>query len=167
MHQVFLRGLVFGLGLSISLAAAYGVYRVFRGFTLNPTPIESTVPLQSAELDRVEPEFTDLSVEERISKSSVIFVARFEEAEDGRLKAVISEVLKKKDDAAFPFAVGDEYPRASIYPEAGVDYGTGVAVFLVGPDASFTSSVSIHTDRVFGLGDMPLELLRKKCSSGA
>jgi hypothetical protein len=167
MHKVFLKGLVFGLGLSVSLAVAYGVYRVSRGFTLNPTPIESVTPMQSLDLDQVEPQFTDLSVEERISKSSVIFVARFEEAEDGRLKAVISEVLKRKDGVAFPFAVGDEYPRASIYPEAGVDYGTGVAVFLVGPNASYTSSVSIHTDRVFGLGDMPLELLRKKCSSSA
>ena len=167
MHQVFWKGLLFGLGLSVSLAVAYGVYRVASGFTLNPTPVASVTPSQALDIERNEMDFSDLSVEERIARSSVIILARFEDAEDGRRKAVISEVLKKDDGVVFPFGVGDEYHRASIYPKSGVDYGTGVVVFLTGADASFTSSVSVHTDRVFGLGDMPLELLREKCSSGA
>ena len=167
MHQVFWKGLIFGLGLAVASAVAYGAYRFASGFSLRPAAVESVSPSQALQIEQAERDFSDLSIEERIAKSSVIFAARFEGAEDGRLRAVVSEILKKDEGVASPVGVGDEYPRASIYPQEGVDYGTGVVVFLTGSNASFTSSVSVRSDLVFGLGNMPLELLRKKCSSGA
>jgi len=165
VSQVFLKGLVFGLGLVVALSLSYGVYRVSSGFTLNPAPAATPSESQASDLDRTQPDFSDLSIEERIARSSVIFVGRFEDAPDGKQRAIISEVLKRDDGAVFPFSLGDEYHRASIYPEPGVNYGTGVIVFLTGKEASFKASVSVHADRVFGLGDMPLDLFREKCSS--
>ena len=119
VYQVFLKGLVFGLGLVVALSLSYGVYRVLSGFTLNPAPAATPSESQASDLDRTQPDFSDLSIEERIARSSVIFVARFEDAPDGKQRAIISEVLKRDDGAVFPF----------------------------------------------GLGDMPLDLFREKCSS--
>jgi len=167
MFKVFLRGLVFGLGLAVALGASFGIYRIVSSFTLNPTQIEAAEASPEWEPELPERQFSEISVEERIARSSVVFVARLEEASDGKRRALISEILKKDQDVLFPFVVGDEYYRASIYAKPGADYGTGVVVFLTGKNASFQESVSLRTDRVFGLGGMPLDVLRKKCASDA
>lgn len=106
-----------------------------------------------------------MSIEQQIEASSVIALARFEEAPDGEMKAVIEEVLKKTPGTTFRYDVGDEYPQASRYPRDGTDYGDGIVIFFTGSPATMSMLTTISDDRISGLGDIPVQLFKQKCAS--
>ena len=92
-------------------------------------------------------------------------MARFEPTADGRKKAIIRQFLKKAPDTTIYYSVGDEYPVASYYPSEGPMHGDGVIVFFVGSPAEMRMSMSYTGDRIQGLGDIPIELFKKKCET--
>ena len=110
--------------------------------------------------------FYDFPIEKQIEAASVIAIARYEK-EGEKLKCVISEILKHSPNTTFYFKVGDEYPQCSRYPKANESYGDGQLMFFVGSPAEFRYSTSFFGDRLSGLGEMPIELLRGKIQSGA
>ena len=79
------------------------------------------------------------------------------------MKAVIKEFLKKDPEVTFHYEIGDEYPSASFYPKPGTDRGDGLVAFFVGSPAEMRLSMTYSGDQISGLGDLPLELFRKKC----
>ena len=110
--------------------------------------------------------FHEYSIDEKIAASSVIVIAKH--AKEGeKLKCVISEVLKHSPDTAFHYKVGDEYPECSRYPRPNVSYGDGMLMFFTGNPAQHRYSTSIFEDRLSGVGDMPVELLRRKIKGEA
>lgn len=104
--------------------------------------------------------FHDWPLQKRIDAASVVAIARFEKRGD-RLKAVITEVLKKSAQTDFYYKVGDEYVEGGRQIEPNTKYGDGMIVFFVGSPARMKYAMSFHGDRVGGLGDMPLEALRE------
>jgi hypothetical protein len=117
----FVEGLVFGAGFAI----AFLVVQVLAPSLLLPlvsTPRERAISYSAPQhdADRMEgesgPSFHELPVEEQIKRASVIALARFEPANDGRRKAVIAEILKQDPGTTFHYSVGDEYPDGSFYP---------------------------------------------------
>ena len=106
----------------------------------------------------------DLPLEQQIERASVIIVTRFEAATDGRMKAVVAEILKRDPGVRFQYQVGDEYASASYYPREGTDHGDGSVVFFEGAVADMRYSTTFRGDRVGGLGDIPLKLFREKCT---
>ncbi|WP_298209567.1 hypothetical protein [Acidovorax sp.] len=110
------------------------------------------------------PSLHDLPLEKQIERATVIVVTRFEDATDGRKKAVIAEILKHAPGTRFQYAVGDEYPSASYYPRDNVIRGDGTVVFFEGASADMRYSVSVQGERVSGLGDIPMKLFREKCN---
>ncbi len=168
----FTEGLLFGAGFAISFTvvwyvAAYVVYPV----TVGPK-IEKEANKQLSEFNSkiVPPEvrremerpFHEMGPEESIEAASATALAKYEPGPDGRMKAVITEFLKKELDAKVPYDIGDEYPRGSYYPKENVSRGDALLLFFKRSPFPGTSSMAIYHDRIAGLSDMPMELFRKK-----
>lgn len=178
MFKKFTEGLVFGGGFGISFVfiwyiAAYLIYPMFVG-----PHIEKTVTKQLSEIEsqvspsvssrpevfeRLGKQFHELSLEDQIKQASVIAIAKYEKSSDGKMKAIIKEFLKKEPDTTIYYNIGDEYPGSSYFPKENTMYGDGVVIFFTGSPASMKMSMSYSGDRIHSLGDIPIELFKKKC----
>ena len=179
MLKKFIDGLIFGCGFSIAFIVIWFIA------SLVITPIITRNVIQEADKtvaninsdsqeilpknDSVKPsnekQFYEVPLEEQISKSSVIALAKFEKTADGKMKAIIKEFLKKDSNTVIHYAIGDEYLRGSYYPSANSNQGDGLVIFFVGSPASMQLSVSYTGNRITGLADLPIELFRKKCQA--
>lgn len=169
---------MFGSGFAISFVivwyiAAYLVNPLFvetqLGYTGSgqssnaQTTVPSSVSTQNETFgDRALP-FHELELEEQIREASVVALARYEPSTDGKVKAIIREFLKKDPDTIFYYDIGDEYESSSYYPKSNTSYGNGIIIFFTGSPATMRMSMTYSGDRIRGLGDLPVELLRKKC----
>lgn len=181
MFKKFTEGLMFGGGFAISFVvvwyiAAYLIAPMFITSKIEEAAnmhfadpgagsLPSTLPGADTGRETAVP-FHEMSLEDQIKHASVIALAGYEPSADGRMKAVIREFLKKESGAVLYYNVGDEYPSASYYPKANRDYGDGLVIFFVGSPAAMRMSMSYSGDRIRGLGDLPVELLKKKCKAG-
>lgn len=170
MLKKFVDGLVFGAGFAISFVALL----VLAGLLLFPMMVSRQIehfpdirPSSVAAHAQPSIPFHDLGLEDQIKESSVIALARFEPAPDGKMKAVIKEFLKKEPNATIYYNIGDEYPSSSYYPKDDMSHGDGLVIFFVGSPASMRMSMSYSGDRIHGLGDLPVELFRQKCAAPA
>lgn len=168
MPRKFLEGLVFGTGFALAfvviawLAVSLLVPMTFHS-SEPPVAMNSQGLPPAPQAQESVPQFYELPIEEQIKQASVIGLARYEPSPDGKKKAIFREFLKKDQDATIYYAIGDEYPSASFYPKEGTSHGDGVIVFFVGSPASMKMSMTYTGDRIHSLGDIPLELFRKKC----
>jgi hypothetical protein len=185
MLKKFTEGLVFGGGFAISwmalwYIAAYLITPMFSpqieeavnkrlsetGANIQPSNRPSSESFREPAIP-----FHELALEEKIKKSSVIALVEFEASPDGKMKAIIKEFLKKESGVAINYKLGDEYPNSSYYPREENNsgrkdlskYGHGAVIFFTGSPASMKFSTSYLGDRIGGLGDIPVELFRKKC----
>lgn len=104
-------------------------------------------------------------LDQKISGSSVILVTRFQPAE-GRERAVITEILKKRPDIVFHYSVGDEYELLSHATGGGVSFGDGDVAFFAGSPPDLRGSYSYSRGRIAGLGDITLDQLRERVAAG-
>ncbi len=102
--------------------------------------------------------FHSLPLEEKISRSRAILVTKHEKEGD-RLKAVVTEILKRPD-AGFHYAVGDEFGDLSRPVEGDADYGEGDVVFFSGSANDERESMTYRRGRISALSDMSLDVLR-------
>jgi hypothetical protein len=176
MFKRFTDGLIFGAGFAVAFIAIWYV----AAYTLYPMIISSATQVANRELadfgstipsDSPSPQikrepskpFYELSAEELIKNSSVIALATYEKASDGKMKAIIKEFLKKEPDAKIYYNIGDEYPSSSYYPSADRFRGDGVVLFFTGSPTRMGLSTTYTGDRISGLSDIPVKLFRKKC----
>lgn len=172
----FTDGLVFGAGFAI----AYTVIWPIAADVIYPAIISSKLEKvakgipelrseakppesQNRQISPPAPEFHELEIDDQIKQASVIALAKFEPAPDGKKKVIITEFLKKEPGVTIYYDVGDEYASASFYPKGNADYGDGMVVFFTGSPAQMRMSMTYSGDRIRGLGDLPVELFRKKC----
>ena len=178
MFKRFTEGLVFGGGFGISFVliwyiAAYLIYPMFVGphiqksISKQLSEIEPQVSSSGSNrpevLGKLGEQFHELSLEEQIQLASFIAIAKYEKSPDGKMKAIMAEFLKKQPGTTIYYDLGDEYPGASYYPKENTMYGDGVVIFFTGSPATMKMSMSYSGDRIHGLGDIPIELLKKKC----
>lgn len=150
---VWILAVVILLNLIVSLFAALFPPAIMKRLTsLSPE-------LQSSD-ERSYEGFHDWPVEKQIAAATVIAVGQSKE-ENGRLKCIISEILKQAPNTVFYYKVGDEYRQASHDVKPGTDYGDGQIMFFTGSPATFRYSASFSHGRARGLGDMPLEKLKE------
>jgi len=178
MLKKFIDGLGFGAGFAISFSviwyiSAYLIYpnlietQIEGGFKTpsnvsveaNPSDIVTSMP-RSFESGK---QFHELPLDEQINESTVIAIAKYEASQDGRMKAVIKEFLKKKEGVKIYYDVGDEHPSSSFYPEEDTSHGDGVVIFFTGSPATMKMSMTFEGDRIRSLGDIPLKLFKEKC----
>lgn len=180
MLKKFGEGLAFGAGFAISFVpiwyiAAYLIFPLFfpsqteREPSGIPSEIGTTnrlpsTPNTEATLEPAVP-FHELQIEDKIKQSSVIALAKYEPGPDGRMRAIIKEYLKKAPNVTIQYTIGDEFQSASYYPSEKTNRGDGVVIFFVGSPATMRMSMSFSGDRILSLGDMPIELFKKKCGA--
>lgn len=178
MFKKFTEGLVFGSGFGISFVViwyvvAYLIYPILleskaeqaisKHLSNNEIDNQPYNSHDSKEIQKLDDNFDKLGVEDKILKSSVIALVKFEPTTGGKTKAIIKEFLKKESNAVFYYNVGDEYSNLSYVPEKGTKYGDGEIIFFTGSPAMMKEAYSYMGDRIYGLGDMPIELFKKKC----
>ena len=170
----FTEGLVFGGGFAISFITIWYIAAYFVTPLFVSNQIKTIHNYQQSEtsntdnksltmLSETKP-FHELELNEQIKQSSVIALAQYEKSADGKHKAIIKEFLKKTPGTEIYYEVGDEYEGSSYYPRENSDYGDGSVIFFVGSPAQMRLSMSYSGDRIRGLGDLPIKLLRKKCN---
>lgn len=109
--------------------------------------------------------FYQLSVDEKIEMASAIAIGKFQDAEEGLQKAVISEFLKKDPDLEIYYDIGDELPFMSSYQIKSFDKsGLNFIVFFTGNPPIMKSGMTYEGERIRGLNDIPIKLLREKCN---
>ena len=106
-----------------------------------------------------ESDFDALPPEKKIERSSVILVTQFKR-DGGRMKSVITEILKKRPDTRFYYSVGDEFAEGGGYI-AGTEKYDGDVVFLTGNPARMRYATTYSNDRTGGFGDLTLPRLRQ------
>lgn len=176
MLKKFTEGLVFGGGFGVSFlalwyVAAYLITPIFveapieqlANRQLSDPKTQSSVSRSPETFHDSGPPFHELKIEEQIKKSSVIALAKYEPSPDGKMKAIIKEFLKKEPGVTLYYNIGDEYASANYYPKDKTDYGDGLIIFFVGSPATMQMSMTYSGDRIRSLGDIPLELFKKKC----
>lgn len=177
MLNKFKEGLVFGGGFAISFIgiwymAAYFITPFFVDSQIDNinemqrslSSSSSNTPAQILTTSQPQKQFHELSSEEKIQTASVILLAKYEPSQDGKVKAVISQFLKKDDNVSFHYNIGDELVSSSYYPRENISYGDGLVVFFAGSPPSQKMSMSYEGDRIRSLGDMPMELFKSKCN---
>jgi hypothetical protein len=172
----FIDGLLFGSGF----AMAFSIIWYVSGYIIYPTLIAShfkqtqderfpseKLPSTSSfsESKHVSKPFHDLTLDQQIQSASVIAVAKFELSDDGKMKAVLKEFLKKDPDTTFYYNIGDEHADSSYHPKDDVSHGDGVIIFFTGSPATMRMSISYAGDGIGGLGDIPLKLFGEKCKA--
>ena len=177
MFKKFINGLVFGAGFTISFIVLWFLATFFIQPLLSESLLEhlnnhhveitqeqstSLQPKSTTTTKKSPLSFHELSIDEQIQQSSAIAVARYEPTGSGQVDAIITEFLKKDPTTSIYYNVGDKFPAASYTPKKNTNYGDGVVIFFTGSPASMRASMSFSGDRILGLGDLPLELLRKK-----
>lgn len=180
MMRKFMDGLVFGAGFAISFLVLWYV----TSFWLTPMFMASRIDHPSHELSTEYPRetrdsatdvmgtvdkkpFHELPIDDQIKASSAIALARYEKSADGKMRAVIKEFLKKDPGTTIYYDVGDEYGPSSYYPKGNTSYGDGTVIFFTGSPATMTMSMTFSGDRIRGLGDLPIELFKKKCEQSS
>lgn len=154
---VWVLSVVTVINLGVSLFAA--LFPPFIAQRITASMPESPLPKMVQEIEEFQ-NFSQLSVENQIAGASVIVLSTWKK-EDGKLKCIISEILKQKPGTIFHYRVGDEYTSASRYPQERTSYGDGLVMLFTGSPASMRLSASYTGDRIGGLGDMPLGLFRE------
>jgi hypothetical protein len=169
MGKKFLEGVTFGsgFGLAFLLIVWLGL-----SFVISKAPDKTGVsfstlkPTEKSAKESRSP-FHELTIEEQIKKSSVIALARYETAPDGKKKAILKEFLKRKPGTTIYYNIGDEYPQGSYYPTEGRGNNENLIIFFTGSPASMEMSTTFSGDRIRSLGDIPLVLFRSKCETNA
>lgn len=105
-------------------------------------------------------EFDRLSPEERIHSASVIALAKWQRS-GSTLRCVISEILKQTPGTKFYYKVGDEFSRGNQRATENADFGDGEILFFTGSPARLEETIAYRGDRITGLGDMPINVLRE------
>lgn len=113
-------------------------------------------------------DFDELSVDEKIAKSTAIIVAKIEKNDAGKYQSRVSEILKKQENVEFYYEVGqiyeNELPYFDEFESLNRDVPEGLIVFMSDNPARMRYSVSYSGDRIGSLGNISLALLRQKCS---
>lgn len=170
MLKRFFHGVIQGLGFSISVVFVFSVWGYFVAnefISSEPMTIRqssTTIPIDN-NFPFIE-NFDELPIEEKINLSTAILVTTIEKNKDGKYQATVVEVLKKEEGVELYYDVGDIYEDRADYDEYEAKKRSvpkGFIVFMGGNPATMRYAVSYSGDRVGGLGNISLALLRKKC----
>lgn len=182
MLKKFTEGLIFGGGFAISFIILWYLatnlilpmfahsYAERFSTTEAPKNITHSQPsaTESASINSSPvKQFHELELDEQIKLSSVIALAEYVPAKDGKMKAIITELLKNEPGTNVYYNVGDEYTHSSYYPTENTNRGDGMVIFFIGSPAQMRMSMTYRGDRIMGLGDMPIKLLKQKCGKSA
>ena len=101
-----------------------------------------------------------LSLTEKLRRSSAVVIADLRPT-NNRLQAIATDILVLTPGTEIHYRQGQEVQSLS-HPAGGTtDWGDGTVALLTGSPASIQESYSVHAGRIPGLGDMPIEELKR------
>ncbi|MBU2952749.1 hypothetical protein [Marinobacter sp. F3R08] len=169
MFKRFLSGVVFGAGFTV---AALGLYTVWVLYFFAPLIDQRIDSEQTAYHSPEEPEvyphtpnFRELSVDEKVQKSSAILILRFEEGQHGNYRSIVEEVLKQEQGIELYYEQGEVYEEDSHYSTSDKFVPRRAVVFMQGSPAKMSYSTTFSGERIRGLGGISLSLLREKSNN--
>ena len=155
MFSIFKKGLIFGAGFIISaITVGYLAISLFVGFIYES---DETEGYQWSSRTYDSQSFEGTTLEEKIELSSAIFIAKFEETDNGFVTAVVTDIIKTTPDAELKYSVGDIYPDASYYKEDNVRHGDGVVIFFAGSPGKQKMTFNYSNNRIGGLNNISVE----------
>jgi hypothetical protein len=141
MLKKFIEGLSFGGGFAISFVliwfvAFYLIYPRFieskleQSFRENLPGKISAQPSGTGASAEAGLSFHELDLKDQIQEAGVIALAKYKPSAEGKVKAVITEFLKRDPKVTFYYEAGDEFPSSSYYPRENISYGDGEVLFF-------------------------------------
>lgn len=103
--------------------------------------------------------FHELSLEEAVARSSVIFYAEHQDHGE-RVECVIKEILKQSAASTVQHQPGDIYNPCSKTKQPNAWHGEGAVVFLDDPSGRYRRSASVFDGRIPAFEHMSLTELR-------
>jgi hypothetical protein len=180
MFKKFIEGTIFGCGFILIIVLAWFGFSYYyvssssspsknlSSYEIDTTPEGLPKPKSQSKpkgVEKNDKSFHEMSPEETIQKASVIALAKYEKADDGKMRAIITEFLKKDANTEIYYKVGDEYTMLSEYPKDNYSHVDGLVIFFVGSPAKMRSAMSYQGDRITSLSDIPIKLFREKCEA--
>ena len=163
---------MWGIGFSISTSIVLSLWLVIAlpklsssqtsvmEINQSPEAKTETIPLIN--------NFDELSLDEKIEKSTAIIVAKIEKNDTGKYQSRVSEILKKQENVDLYHEVGqiyeNELPYFDEFESLNRDVPEGFIVFMSENPARMRYSVSYSGERVGSLGNISLAILREKCA---
>lgn len=162
---------MWGVGFSISMSIILSLWLVTalpKLLSLETSVMEtSQIPETNTETIPLINDFDKLSLDEKIEKSTAIIVTKIEKNDTGKYQSRVSEVLKKQENVELYYEAGDiyknEHPYFDEYESLNRTVPEGFIVFMSENPARMRYSASYSGERVGGLGNISLALLRQKC----
>lgn len=155
MFKRFLSGVVFGAGFT---AAALGLYTVWVLYFFAPLIDQRIDSEQTAYHSPDEPEvyphtpnFRELSVDEKVQKSTAILILRFEEGQHGNYRSIVEEVLKQEQGIELYYEQGEVYEEDSHYSISDKFIPRRAVVFMQGSPAKMSFSPLLVVNESGGL----------------
>ena len=103
------------------------------------------------------PDFSSISAREKSELASVVFLVDFQQADDGKYIAIISDILKIEENTNFTHELGDEYQRASYFARDTATHSDGAVVMLVGKEAKLKAITNHRAGRIGAFGNITIE----------
>lgn len=104
--------------------------------------------------------YEDISIQEKIRLSSLIFLTKHE-IRNGGVRNIIIEILKQTKFSEGKYRVGDYFHRLDSDLVSNMDYGEGEIVFFSGPGVEFARSVSYSNNALRTDNGMSLDEFRE------
>ena len=172
MLKNIMNGLIWGVGFSISTATILSLWLLFvlpeilsHGITTTEIPYQ---PAQNTQSVPFVDDFSELSLDDKITKSTAIIATKVEKNDEGKYQSRVTEILKKQDGVELYYEVGeifdDDHPYLDEYESKKIAVPEGFIVFMSENPATMQFSTSYSGERIRGLGNISFALLRKKCT---
>jgi hypothetical protein len=148
MIKVFVKGIVFGLGVCFSVAAFLAVYMIFfHSSNLHFTSVSNA-------------SWHETPVASKVATSSVIVVLKFKHSKNGKLVPFVDEFLKKDNGVDFYYEVGDIYQTLASTFQKYAKEGDKVVMMFTGENAQHMTSMSVTSDKIKSLENSSLSQIK-------
>lgn len=108
-------------------------------------------------------EWNDLTIEEKIKKTSAVAIVRFRKEADELNAAYVEDIVRRDPNSKFGIKPGDRLESSDFYSQGGIARDrNGVVIFYVRNPGVEIGQSYLYDDRMVGEGDMPLELFIRK-----
>lgn len=154
MIKLFVKGLIFGAGFAVALVAVFIIFSQYQISSFTP-PEGGSVSYETMN------EWGDLSIAERVEKSSVVALIRFNKEPDKLNSAYVAQILKKAPSTKIDIGVGQRMEESDFYSNEGSRDRNGVIAFYTEHSSHARGKAYLYDDRLVGSGDMPLKVFLK------
>lgn len=154
MLKTFSKGLAFGVGFAIALVAVFAIVSLF-DFSQS---VESNTVRSMEGINR----WNELTINEKIDRSSAVALVRFKSEPEGLNAAYIDSIVTKDSSVKLDIDSGDRLEELDFYSSGHGNDRNGELLFFVGSTGQRRDRAFLYDDRLIAAGDMPLEIFLRK-----